>query len=137
MDYFANERGSGMVRYLLFLGIVAFIVWWFQYIFNPKRKLETAVERRETFFLDDTQNVRRNFLITYKGVLFEGQKYLGTTDDSFTVTKISIWPRHNSQLYGLSKYDFFDIEKIITESYPYAEIEWTTPVREFISRRKE
>jgi hypothetical protein len=121
-----------MLRLLLLLAIVAFIIWWFQYIFNPKRKLETSLEKRKTFFLDDSHNVRRNFLLTYKGVLFEGEKYLGNTENKFTVTQISIWPRQPERLQGLTKDDFFEIAEIITESYPDAEIEWGTPIREFL-----
>jgi hypothetical protein len=121
-----------MLRLLLLLAIVAFIIWWFQYIFNPKRKLETALEKKKTFFLDDSHNVRRNFLLTYKGVLFEGEKYLGNTENKFAVTQISIWPRQPERLQGLTKDDFFEIAEIITENYPDAEIEWGTPIREFL-----
>ncbi|AMA72008.1 MULTISPECIES: hypothetical protein [Aneurinibacillus] len=121
-----------MLRLLLLLAIIAFIVWWFQYIFNPKRKLESALEKKRTFFLDDRNNVRRNFLLTYKGVLFEGEKYLGNTEDKFTVTKISIWSRQPERLHGLTRNDFFEIAEIIAESYPDAEIEWKTPIKEFL-----
>ncbi|CEH27643.1 sigma-w pathway protein ysdB [Aneurinibacillus migulanus] len=126
------KRGNIMLRFLMLLVIIAFIVWWFQYIFNPKRKLLTAHEKKQTFFLDDSDNVRRNLLLTYKGVLFEGEKYLGNTEDRFTVTKISIWPRQPNRLKGLTRDDFFEITEIIQASYPDAEIEWGTPVREFL-----
>ncbi|WP_246147332.1 sigma-w pathway protein ysdB [Aneurinibacillus danicus] len=128
------KRGNRMLRLLLLLTIIAFIVWWFQYIFNPKRKLMSAIEKKQTFVLDDEDNVRRNLLLTYKGVLFEGEKYLGSMEDRFTVTKISLWPRQSSRLKGLTRDDFFEISEIIRESYPDAEIEWGTPVKEFLQR---
>ena len=63
-----------------------------KFILNPKRKLELAHEQKRYYYLDDPNNVRKNFLLTYKGVLFEGEKYLGTTEDSFDVISIFIWP---------------------------------------------
>ncbi|MFT9848942.1 sigma-w pathway protein ysdB [Aneurinibacillus sp. REN35] len=123
-----------MFRLLLLLAIIGFIIWWFQYTFNPKRKLLSAHEKKQTFFLDDGDNVRRNLLLTYKGVLFEGEKYLGNTEDRFTVIKVSVHPRQPNRLQGFTRDDFFEISEIIRESYPDAEIKWGTPIKEFLHR---
>ncbi|MBN6186650.1 sigma-w pathway protein ysdB [Aneurinibacillus sp. BA2021] len=123
-----------MFRLLLLLAIIGFTIWWFQYTFNPKRKLLSAHQKKQTFFLDDNDNVRRNLLLTYRGVLFEGEKYLGNTDERFTVIKIFLCPREPNRLSGFTRDDFFEISEIIRESYPDAEIEWGTPVKEFLHR---
>jgi cbb3-type cytochrome oxidase subunit 3 len=123
-----------MLRFLLLLAIIVFIVWWFQYIFNPQRKLMSALEKKQTFFLDDENDVRRNFFLTYKGVLFEGEKYLGSTKNRFTVAKISLQPRQPNRLHILTREDFFEMTEIIHERYPDADIEWGTPIKEFLHR---
>ncbi len=58
----------------------------------------------------------------YKGVLFEGEKYLGTTEDSFDVISIFIWPHRVASLKGLVREDFQFIEQKVNEKYPNMEI---------------
>ena len=74
--------------------ILAILIFAFykilRYVFDPKRKLDEAYERGSYYFYDDVKNVRKNFFISYKGALFEGEKYLGTTDNSFDVISIFI-----------------------------------------------
>ncbi len=101
---------------------------------NPKRKLELAHEQKQFFLLDDIKNVRKNFLLTYKGVIFEGEKYLGTTDHTFEVVSIFIWPHNTSALNGLSKEDFRNIEMEVAVFYPNAKIDWKSPIHEFMKK---
>jgi len=133
-------RASSMViivlRLLLFVLFIFLIYTLIQYLLSPKRKLELAHNQKKFFFLDDRENVRKNFFITYKGVLFEGEKYLGTTKDSFEVISILIWTKTPDNLKGLSKGDFEYIEQKIKSSYPYAKIEWKSPVKEFLQEGK-
>lgn len=123
-----------LLRVLLFTLVVFLIYNLIKYILNPKRKLELAHEQKRFFLLDDQENVRKNFLLTYKGVLFEGEKYLGTTRDAFEVVSIFIWPRSNASLKGLDKQDFQFIEKSIVQNYPEAKIDWRSPVKEFLEK---
>lgn len=99
---------------------------------SPKRKLELAHEQKKYYFLDNQENVRKNFLLTYKGVLFEGEKYLGTTEHAFEVVSIFIWPRNTASLKGMVRDDFLFIERKILEYYPNAKIDWKSPVKEFM-----
>ncbi|KZZ85925.1 hypothetical protein [Bacillus sp. SJS] len=117
----------GLIFFLLYRGV--------KFILNPKRKLELARERKELYFLDDQENVRKNFLITYKGALFEGEKYLGTTDQSFEVISIFIWSSTVSKLQGLSIEDFRYLEILVKERYPYAKIDWKSPIHEFLDEK--
>ena len=109
-----------IVRFLLFILILFLIYRTIKFILNPKRKLELAHEQKRYYYLDDPNNVRKNFLLTYKGVLFEGEKYLGTTEDSFDVISIFIWPHSVASLKGLVREDFQFIEQKVSEKYPSA-----------------
>ncbi|MBS4194951.1 sigma-w pathway protein ysdB [Lederbergia citri] len=126
--------------YLLRLVIFAFIIYLIykivKFIVDPKRKLESAHEQKKYFFYDIPDNIRKNFLITYNGVMFEGEKYLGTTDDSFEVVSIFIWPHNADLLKGLSYEDFVYIENEVKLRYPVSEIDWKSPIKELLAKKK-
>ncbi|QED48878.1 hypothetical protein [Cytobacillus dafuensis] len=126
-----------LIRLLLFALIIFLIYSIIKYILNPKRKLELAHEQKRYFFLDDQDNVRKNFLITYKGVLFEGEKYLGTTENAFEVISIFIWPHRVAALKGMVREDLQFIERKIVENYPNAKIDWKSPIKEFMEKSKK
>ncbi|QFT90131.1 Sigma-w pathway protein YsdB [Bacillus sp. THAF10] len=118
---------------LALLALFIFIVYTIvKFLLNPKRKLELAHEKKNFFMLDQKNNVRKNFLVTYKGVMFEGEKYLGTTDNAFEVISIFIWPKNSEMLQGLKKHDFEFIQKEIRRVYPNAIIDWKSPIKEFL-----
>ncbi|WP_442595374.1 sigma-w pathway protein ysdB [Neobacillus sp. D3-1R] len=120
---------------MLLLALILFLIYYLiKYIFNPKRKLELAHEQKRYFLYDDPNNVRKNFLLTYKGVLFEGEKYLGTTDEAFEVVSIFIWPKNIASLKGLGKNDFLFIEENIRMNYPNAKIDWKSPIKELLNQ---
>lgn len=125
-----------LIRFLLFALIIFLIYSTIKYLLNPKRKLELAHEQKRFFFLDNKNNVRKNFLVTYKGVLFEGEKYLGTTENAFEVVNVFIWPHRVASLNGLVREDFEFIEKRVQESYPNASIDWKSPIHEFMKKSK-
>ncbi|MGM0838058.1 MAG: sigma-w pathway protein ysdB [Bacillota bacterium] len=119
---------------LALLALIIFIIYSiFKYLLNPKRKLELAHEQKNFYLLDLKNNVRKNFLLTYKGVLFEGEKYLGTTEKSFEVISIFIWPKNPEKLEGLKKQDFSFIQKEVRKQYPDAIIDWKSPIKEFLT----
>lgn len=120
-----------LIRFVLILLIIFLLYRIFKYVLNPKRKLELAHEKGEFFWYDDQENVHKNFLLTYKGVLFEGEKYLGTTQKSFEVVSIFIWAKKDN-LKGLTLTDFQYIERRINEIYPHAKIDWKSPIKELI-----
>nr|WP_243386528.1 sigma-w pathway protein ysdB [Bacillus kexueae] len=122
-----------IVRLLLFSFFVFLIYRLVRYFLSPKRKLELAYEQKAFFLLDDTDNVRKNFHITYKGALFEGEKYLGTTNTSFEVISIFIWTKTPERLKGLTKNDFLFLEEKVLEKYPHAKIDWKSPIKELVA----
>jgi hypothetical protein len=121
-------------RILLLAIILSLIYYLIKYIINPKRKLELAHEQKRYYLLDDANNVRKNFLLTYKGVLFEGEKYLGTTDRSFEVVSIFIFPKDLAALKGLTKDDFLTIERRVNEQYRNAKIDWKSPIKDLLKK---
>lgn len=112
--------------------MVLLIYTAYKYVMNPKRKLELAQEKKQFYYYDDVDNVKKNFLITYKGVLFEGEKYLGTTEDSFEVVSIAIWTKHPNKLKGFDRQDLYFLEKEILIHYPHAKIEWKNPIDQLL-----
>lgn len=124
-------------RLLLFASIIFILYTTVKYLVSPKRKLELAHEKRQFYFLDDQENVRKNFHLTYKGVLFEGEKYLGTTEYAFEVVSIFLWPKNTAALKGLAYEDFIYIEDQIHEVYPGAAISWKSPVKEFMEKKPD
>jgi len=121
-----------LLRLLIFIAMILLLYTAYKYIMNPKRKLELAQEKKQFYFLDDPDNVKKNFLLTYKGVLFEGEKYLGTTENSFDVVSISVWTKQTNQLKGFERQDLYFVEKEILIYYPHAEIDWKNPVNQLI-----
>ncbi len=120
---------------LLIIALIVFLIYMaFKYILNPKRKLELAHEQKRYYLLDDPKDVRKNFLLTYKGVLFEGEKYLGTTANAFEVVSVDIWPHSIPALNGMVREDFEFIEEKVLEVYPNAKIYWKEPIGTFMRK---
>ena len=100
---------------------------------NPKRKLDEAYEEGNYFFYDDIKNARKNFFITYKGALFEGEKYLGTTNDAIDVVSIFIWVKDDAKLQGFTKDDFSFLSAEVLFNYPKAQISWKNPIEQLLN----
>lgn len=125
-----------MVPFLIRLAVIALIIYVFykaiRYITDPKRKLDEAYEKNQYYFYDDVKNVRKNFFISYKGALFEGEKYLGTTEDAFEVVTIFVGARDAATLQGLTKKDFEYLQQEILTTYPNAKINWKQPIEQLM-----
>lgn len=121
---------------LLRILIIAIIIYIFykgvRYVTDPKRKLDEAYEKGQYYFYDDAKNIRKNFFISYKGALFEGEKYLGATEDAFEVISIFVFVHDAMQLQGLTKSDFLYLEKEIHMNYPNAKINWKNPIEQLM-----
>ncbi|GGA36686.1 sigma-w pathway protein ysdB [Psychrobacillus lasiicapitis] len=121
---------------LLRLLIIVIIIYAFykilRYLFDPKRKLDESYEKEQYYFYDDIKNVRKNFFITYKGALFEGEKYLGTTEQAFEVVSIFVWIKDPSKLQGFTKEDFRFLQNEIRMNYPSAKINWKSPIEQLM-----
>lgn len=118
--------------FLIAIGIIIYSI--VKYFLDPRRKLEAAHNRGEYHLLDDSGNVRKNLMFTYRGVMFEGEKYLGPAEESFEVTSIVVWTEDTDRLMGLSKKDFHFLEKEILIHYPKAEVEWQSPINRLLKQ---
>ncbi|HET7627839.1 MAG TPA: sigma-w pathway protein ysdB [Bacillales bacterium] len=121
---------------LLFLSALAILVYsaW-KYAKDPKRKWEAARRKKQFSMLDDPKDARKNMFITYKGVDFEGEKYVGNSENAFVVSSIIMRIVDAGSLFGLQREDFYAIEKEIYAIYPHADIEWQSPVDDFLKHR--
>ncbi|NEU29856.1 sigma-w pathway protein ysdB [bacterium LRH843] len=124
-----------IIRLLILVALAILTYSTIKFLFHPRRKLEQAHERNQFFFFDE-KDIRKNILLTYKGVMFEGEKLLGTTDQSFEIVSIKVWARRTDQLTGFSKDDFQFIADDIHLRYPNAKIEWKSPIRELLGKEQ-
>ena len=131
-----GNQGGTFMALLLRIAIIILIIYIFykgvRYLTDPKRKLDEAYENGNYYFYDDVKNVRKNFFITYKGALYEGEKYLGTTDNAFEVISIFVYVHDAMKLQGFTKEDFLFLEKEILMSYPNATINWKNPIEQLM-----
>jgi hypothetical protein len=121
-----------LIRLLILILIIYAFYKILCYLFDPKRKLDEAYEKEQYYYYDEVKNVRKNFFITYKGALFEGEKYLGTTDQSFEVVSIFIWTKDPAKLQGLTKEDLRFLQNEIKMNYPDAKINWKSPIEQLM-----
>ncbi|WML45611.1 sigma-w pathway protein ysdB [Neobacillus sp. PS3-40] len=124
-----------LLRLILFGLIIFFIFILGSFLFTPNRKLKQARKQRRYYLLDDVDHVRKNLFFTFKGAIFEGEKYLGTTDQAIEVVSITIWAHDSDSLKGMVKEDFYFIEKKIIEQYPMAVINWKNPIKELMEKK--
>lgn len=115
-----------LIIYILYKGV--------RYLLDPKRKFDEAHEKGQYYFYDDVNNIRKNFFITFNGAIFEGEKYLGTTEDAFEVVSIFVWVHDSTTLQGFTREDFLYLEKEILMSYPKATINWKNPIEQLMKQ---
>lgn len=121
-----------LFRILILVSIALLIYTWVQYYKNPQRKLRIAKYSKEFYFVDQANNSKKNLQFVYKGCFFEGEKYLGTTEDSFEVVNINITVNDHLELRGLTRDDLYFLENEILLRYPYAKITWKHPINKLL-----
>lgn len=126
-----------LFRVLIVISILFLIYTLVQYIRSPDRKLKKSIRQGTHFFLDETNNPKKNILFTYKGCLFEGEKYLGTTMNAFEVVNIDVFVDDPMDLKGITTDDLTFLEGKLMEKYPYAQVEWKHPISNIIGIHSE
>ncbi|MUK86899.1 sigma-w pathway protein ysdB [Ornithinibacillus sp. L9] len=121
-----------LFRILIIIAIALVIYTVIQYFLNPQRKLYKAKESNEFYFLDEPSNSKKNLQFVYKGCLFEGEKYLGATEQSFEVVDIHVVVHNPLELRGLTRDDLYFLEKELLIHYPYATIKWKHPINQLM-----
>lgn len=123
-----------LFRILLLAALLFLVYTMVQLAKDPKRQFNTAVEHRSFYFEDNEDNPKRNFFITYKGAIFEGEKYVGATEESFEVVSITVSAKEPDRLTGMEREDLYFLEKEILTRYPHASIEWKYPMKTLLQR---
>lgn len=121
-----------LFRILLLIALILLVYTFYQYYRNPKRKLNIAKSTNDFYFWDEPGNSKKNFRFVYKGCSFEGEKYLGTTEQAFEVVTIHVFVHNAMELKGFTRDDLYFLEKEILTRYPYSKIEWKHPVNKLI-----
>ncbi|MBP3039916.1 sigma-w pathway protein ysdB [Bacillaceae bacterium Marseille-Q3522] len=121
-----------LIRILLIVFILILIYSTIKYIRSPKRRMEFALEKKRFYLMDDKNNIRKNFYLTYKGVLFEGEKYIDPEENVTGRISIFIWPQKTESLTGMLRKDFDFIELQLRHDYPDANIDWKSPIKDFL-----
>lgn len=121
-----------LFRLLILIAIILLIYTWIQYLRKPERRLQLAKKTNEFFFLDEPGNSKKNVQFVYKGCLFDGEKYLGTTENAFEVVDIQVTVRNHLELKGFTRDDLYFMESEILKRYPHAKIEWKHPINQLL-----
>ena len=66
--------------------------------------------------------------------MFEGEKYLDTTDDSIDVISIFVWVKDETKLQDFTKADFDFLSSKILSNYPKAAISWKNPIEQLMEQ---
>jgi hypothetical protein len=115
------------MRCFLLALILYFLYLLIKTTLTPNRRFRHAVKQERFYMLDDPNNVRKNILLTCKGAIFEGEKYLGTGKNSGDVVSIHIWARNPKDFEKIAPQYLFAIERKILKQYPNAKINWKNP----------
>ena len=121
-----------VIRFVIIAFIIFLLYRGIRYLTDPNRKLDDAYKDKRYYFYDDVKNVRKNFFITYKGAMFEGEKYLGTTVHSLEVVSIFVWAKNEGELQGFMRDDFHFLQSEILSDYPLAQISWENPIEQLM-----
>lgn len=121
-----------LFRILIIIAIVLLFYTLISYLRNPERRLKIAKETNGFYFLDEPDNSKKNLHFVYKGCLFGGEKYVGTTEQAFEVVDIHISVRNPMELAGLTREDLYFLEREILIRYPHAKIKWNHPINQLL-----
>lgn len=123
-----------LFRVLIIIAVAFIFFTAYQYMRSPQRKLTKAKQMQTFYFLDEPEDNKKNLQFTYKGCLFEGEKYLGTTKTAFEVVDIHITVGRPIELRGINKTDLDFLGEEIVRAYPHATITWKHPINQLIEQ---
>lgn len=126
-----------LFRVLILLAILLLVYTLFEYLRNPERQLRIAKQTNDFFIMDEPTNSKKNLQIVYKGCLFDGEKYIGTTEDSFEIIDIHMTVRDPLDLKGFTRDDIYFLENEILHRYPHAKIKWKHPINALLITKIE
>ncbi|MEC0701928.1 sigma-w pathway protein ysdB, partial [Bacillus haynesii] len=107
-----------MIVIILRLALLALLVYVVyravQFFGNPDRRLKSAQAKKHYYFLDEQKNARKNLKLTFKGVLFEGEKHIPSKDHPLFIHTIFVWTEApEEKLSFFTEEDFAELEENI------------------------
>jgi hypothetical protein len=124
-----------LFRILIIAAIILLLYSIIQYFRNPERLLQKAKFTSGFYFVDEEWNSKKNIRFVYKRCQFEGEKYVGTTEDSFEIVDIHVTVANPIELQGLTRDDIYFLEKELLIRYPYAKVTWKHPINKLITTK--
>ena len=92
-----------MILRIILLALFAYCIYAVvKYVANPKRRLKLAQSKEHFYIIDEQNNTRKNFQLTYKGVLFEGEKHIPSKDHPLFIHTIFVWTESPEKLKHFS-----------------------------------
>ncbi|WP_019242861.1 MULTISPECIES: hypothetical protein [Bacillus] len=123
-----------LIRVLILLLLLVLGFTTYKYLTNPNLRLRQAQRKKKLLFVDDAKNFRKNFHITYKGIVFQGEKYIDPQRKDYKILSIFIWPENIEEIHNLKQEDFKIIEKEIQKYYPTTILDWKSPIKELLNK---
>jgi hypothetical protein len=119
---------STVLRILIVVVLAALTYIIMKRLSDPKRKLDKAYKTGQFYFYDDPKNPRQNFFVAFKGVIFEGEKYVEIAQDNDKRFTIFIKPNKAEQLLHYTNQDFRFVQHQVQARYPKAQISWISSI---------
>ena len=119
---------SIIVRIIIVVILAALTYIIMKRISDPKRKLDKAYKTGQFYFYDDPKNPRQNFFVAFKGVIFEGEKYVQVAEEGEKKFTIFIKPTKAEQLLHYTKKDFLFVQHQVQARYPKAHLSWISSI---------
>ncbi len=116
-----------VLRIVLLALLIYFIYMGVKFYANPKRRLRLAQSKENFYFIDEQKNTRKNLQLTYKGVLFEGEKHIPSKDHPLFIHTIFVWTENPEKLNRFSAGDFEEVEKRYWSGIRIARLIGTSP----------
>ena len=113
-----------ILKMAIMITIIFFLYSGIKRFLSPRHKLYSFQKHQQFYLLDERHNAHKNFTLTYRGLLFEGEKYLQDKNDPESVSSILISTSSSAEADYLTRDDLLYIEEQVKLHYPEAEIEW-------------
>ena len=131
-----------MAVIILRIGLLALLLYVVfkvvQFFGDPKRRLKSAQAKKDFYFLDEQKNTRKNFKLTFKGVLFEGEKHIPSKDHPLFIHTIFVWTDASEEkLRTFTNEDFSELENKIKAHYPDCKIDWDSSIKKWKHKKAE
>lgn len=126
----------GVILWLfLSLAIVAIFYTIWKYKHTPMYQFKKAKSLDDFYMIKNTEGSKTLLHLTYHGVAFKGITKLGSDETSIKVHQVTVFLADPfDSLKGWCRDDFYVMEKEIYTVYPYAEIVWDQPIKDFLDK---